>query len=83
MERGVPLEGVCLYPIMDRFEWNDPTHWHNSGLWDYDIAPDGTFNRVLNVPYAEELRRSQQRVAATLARVGQQSSIDSRLSAVE
>jgi beta-glucosidase/6-phospho-beta-glucosidase/beta-galactosidase len=83
LARGVPLEGVCLYPILDRFEWNDPTHWHNSGLWDYDIARDGTFNRVLNVPYAEELRRSQQRVAATLARVGQQSSIDSRLSAVD
>ena len=23
---GLPLEGICLYPIVDRFEWNDPTH---------------------------------------------------------
>lgn len=76
LERGVPLEGVCLYPILDRFEWNDPTHWHNSGLWDYDITPDGTFNRVLNIPYAEELRRSQQRVATTLARLSRLAAVD-------
>jgi len=72
----VPLEGVCLYPILDRFEWNDPTHWHNSGLWDYDITSDGTFRRVLNEPYAEELRRSQKRVADTLARLKRLAPVD-------
>ena len=66
IDRGLPLEGICLYPIMDRFEWNDPTHWHNSGLWDYDIQADGTFLRVLNPVYAAEFARSQLR----LARVG-------------
>ena len=69
MEDGVPLEGVCLYPIVDRFEWNDPTHWHNSGLWDYDILPDGTFARVLNIEYATEFRRSQQKVAEAMERI--------------
>jgi beta-glucosidase/6-phospho-beta-glucosidase/beta-galactosidase len=64
MQAGLPLEGVCLYPIMDRFEWNDPTHWHNSGLWDYHIEADGTLRRVLNEEYAAELRRSQHRLAA-------------------
>ena len=66
IERGLPLEGICLYPIMDRFEWNDPTHWHNSGLWDYDLEADGTLRRVLNPVYAAEFARSQLR----LARVG-------------
>jgi beta-glucosidase/6-phospho-beta-glucosidase/beta-galactosidase len=61
---GLPLEGICLYPVMDRFEWNDRSHWHNSGLWDYDIQPDGTFRRVLNQEYAQELVRSQLRLAA-------------------
>ena len=60
---GVPLEGICLYPIIDRFEWNNQNHWHNSGLWDFDIEPDGTFRRVLNEEYAEELGRSQMRLA--------------------
>jgi beta-glucosidase/6-phospho-beta-glucosidase/beta-galactosidase len=63
IEHGVPLEGVCLYPIIDRFEWEDPTHWHNSGLWDFVHEPDGTYRRVLNERYADELRRSQIRIA--------------------
>ena len=61
---GVPLEGICLYPVMDRFEWNDPSHWHNSGLWDYRIDSAGTFHRVLNDEYATEFVRSQLRLAA-------------------
>jgi beta-glucosidase/6-phospho-beta-glucosidase/beta-galactosidase len=64
VKAGLPLEGICLYPIMDRFEWNNPAHWHNSGLWDYDIATDGTFRRVLNEEYAKEFVRSQLRLAA-------------------
>ena len=64
IEDGVPIEAVCLYPIIDRFEWEDPSHWHNSGLWDYQIEPDHTFTRVLNAEYAAEFRRSQQRLPA-------------------
>jgi beta-glucosidase/6-phospho-beta-glucosidase/beta-galactosidase len=63
IEGGTPLEGVCLYPIIDRFEWEDPTHWHNSGLWDFALDEDGTYVRVINEPYAAELRRSQARLA--------------------
>ncbi len=56
---GVPLEGVCLYPIIDRFEWEKPSHWHNSGLWDFERDAEGNFVRVLNTEYAAELWRSQ------------------------
>ena len=66
LRNGVPLEGVCLYPIIDRFEWDDPGHWHNSGLWDYAREADGTLRRVLYRPYAEELTRCQARVNETL-----------------
>jgi beta-glucosidase/6-phospho-beta-glucosidase/beta-galactosidase len=61
---GVPIEGICLYPILDRFEWENPSHWHNSGLWDYAHEPDGTYRRVLNAEYAAELARCQLRLAA-------------------
>jgi beta-glucosidase/6-phospho-beta-glucosidase/beta-galactosidase len=61
---GLPLEGICLYPLIDRFEWNDAAHWHNSGLWDFAIEADGTYRRVLNTEYAAELTRSQLRLAA-------------------
>jgi hypothetical protein len=56
---GVPVEGICLYPILDRPDWDDSTHWHNSGLW--DLVPDaaGTLRRVRDKPYAEALRVAQ------------------------
>lgn len=32
--RGVPVQGLCLYPLIDRPDWNLPARWHRSGLWD-------------------------------------------------
>jgi beta-glucosidase/6-phospho-beta-glucosidase/beta-galactosidase len=63
IDAGVPVEGVCLYPIIDRFEWDNPSHWHNSGLWDFAPDADGNLVRVLNAEYAAELRRSQKKLA--------------------
>ena len=60
-EAGVPLQGVCLYPIIDRPDWEDDTHWHNSGLWDY-ARENGKFIRVLNSEYEEALRNAQLQV---------------------
>jgi len=59
VDAGVPVEGICLYPIIDRFEWEDPSHWHNSGLWDFEQDENGDFIRVLNAEYAAELWHSQ------------------------
>lgn len=56
---GVPIEGMCLYPILDRSDWNDAEHWHNSGLWDMERDNQGVLRRVLNTEYADELRRAQ------------------------
>jgi beta-glucosidase/6-phospho-beta-glucosidase/beta-galactosidase len=33
-DTGVTVDGICLYPIVDRPDWSDATHWHQSGLWD-------------------------------------------------
>ncbi|HEY1337772.1 MAG TPA: hypothetical protein VGF59_09695 [Bryobacteraceae bacterium] len=59
IESGVPLEGVCLYPILDRFDWEDPAHWHNSGLWDMIPNGSGPYRRVLNEEYARALKGAQ------------------------
>jgi hypothetical protein len=56
LARGVPLEAVCLYPILDRFDWEDGTHWHHSGLWDMHENGSGHYHRVLNEEYAGALR---------------------------
>ncbi len=48
-----PSHSICLYPILDRPDWDDSTHWHNSGLWDLMPDASGTLRRVLDYPYAE------------------------------
>ena len=56
MARGVPLEGMCLYPILNHPGWADDRHCHN-GLWDY---PDNDGKRVICRSLAAELKRQQQ-----------------------
>lgn len=60
---GVPVEGITIYPIIDRPDWDNLEHWHNSGLW--DLVPDeqGVLRRVLNEDYAAVFRELQQDLA--------------------
>lgn len=64
---GVPLAGMCLYPLLDRPAWHDTQQWHRSGLW-HVPQPDVTA-RHLNRPYACALS-AWQRSVATKARPG-------------
>jgi beta-glucosidase/6-phospho-beta-glucosidase/beta-galactosidase len=59
---GVPLEGITIYPILDRPDWDNIHHWHNSGLWELIPDEQGKLRRVLNEEYAEVLRQVQQGV---------------------
>jgi hypothetical protein len=60
IRNGTPVEGICLYPILDRPDWDDLNHWHNSGLWDMQADEQGRLRRVLNEAYAAELKFLQQ-----------------------
>ena len=53
LRAGVPLQGACLYPVVNHPGWDDDRHCHN-GLWDY---ADGQGHRDAHPPLAEELRR--------------------------
>ena len=66
LRAGVPVEGVCLYPVIDRPDWEDANHWHNSGLFDLLHQPDGTLRRVLNEEYAGALGEAQATVTDAL-----------------
>jgi beta-glucosidase/6-phospho-beta-glucosidase/beta-galactosidase len=66
LRAGVPVEGVCLYPVIDRPDWEDANHWHNSGLFDLLHQPDGTLGRVLNEEYAGALCEAQATVTDAL-----------------
>jgi beta-glucosidase/6-phospho-beta-glucosidase/beta-galactosidase len=48
---GTPVEGICLYPIVNHPGWEDDRHCHN-GLWDY---PNDSGEREIYLPLAEEL----------------------------
>jgi beta-glucosidase/6-phospho-beta-glucosidase/beta-galactosidase len=61
-QAGVCVEGLCIYPIIDRPDWDDPDHWHNSGLWDLRRNDHGKLERVLSEEYASELRQAQRRL---------------------
>jgi hypothetical protein len=50
---GVPLHGICIYPILNHPGWDDDRHCYN-GLWDY-ARRDGS--RELYKPLAQELER--------------------------
>ena len=59
LRQGVPFWGVCLYPIIDRPDWDHPSYWHQSGLWDAAFTSDAHPERVLYAPYAEALLKAQ------------------------
>lgn len=50
---GVPVEGICLYPILDYPGWDDDRHCE-TGLWGY-AGPSG--NRETCTDLARELER--------------------------
>jgi hypothetical protein len=61
LRAGIPIAGVCLYPVTDYPGWDNERHCP-TGLWGY---PDATGERPLYQPLARELRRQQ----ALLARM--------------
>ena len=57
MQRGVPVEGICLYPVLDYPGWTDDRHCP-VGLLGF---PDENGNRRVHEGLADELRLQQQR----------------------
>ena len=68
MRAGVPVEGICLYPILDYPGWDDDRHCP-TGLWGY---ADAEGRRELDRPLARELARQR----ALFAREGLAGGID-------
>jgi len=58
--QGVPVECICLYPIVNHPGWDDDRHCHN-GLFDY---PDASGHRPAFAPLADEIARRTADVAA-------------------
>lgn len=51
---GVPLRGVCWYPILGMPEWHSPDVWAPMGLWDFRSGGD-SHERAVHEPLREAL----------------------------
>lgn len=58
LDAGVPLRGVCLYPILGMPEWHDQATWTQMGLWECAECPDGMERRVCE-PMLAALKKAQ------------------------
>jgi hypothetical protein len=63
---GVPLRGVCIYPVLGMPEWHAPSDWARMGLWDL-VPQSPTLARVPYEPMMAALRRVQRRLDVHLA----------------
>lgn len=52
LRAGIPLHGVCIYPVLGMPEWHDPDRWTDMGLWDLQKSNPS----LKRVPYAPALK---------------------------
>ena len=60
LAEGVPLGGICLYPILGMPEWHARDQWARMGLWDLEREQD-VLQRIAYGPMIEALRAVQGR----------------------
>lgn len=60
LNEGVPLRGVCLYPILGMPEWHCQDKWTQMGLWELSQCQEGLERRVC-APMLKALKRAQKR----------------------
>jgi UDP-galactopyranose mutase len=71
MQKGSNCIGICLYPAIDRHDWENHNYWHHSGLWDVDIFSTH-LTRILSPPYAAGLKQAQRLIQITQAKMNAQ-----------
>ncbi len=57
---GIPVQGICLYPILNHPGWENDRHCHN-GLFDY---ADGSGDRDLYLPLAKAILEQKSKLPA-------------------
>ncbi len=65
LELGIPFWGICLYPIIDRPDWDNLDIWHQAGIWDR-IQGGTEQQRMLHGPSADALLRQQELTQASV-----------------
>jgi UDP-galactopyranose mutase len=60
LNSGIPVQGICLYPILNHPGWDNDRHCHN-GLFDY---PDASGDRSIYWPLAQAILAQQPKLPA-------------------
>ncbi len=68
IRKGVNCVGICLYPGIDRHDWENDIFWHHSGLWDVDTNSKN-LTRVVSPSYSEGLRQAQRLIQITQSKM--------------
>jgi beta-glucosidase/6-phospho-beta-glucosidase/beta-galactosidase len=66
IKQGVDLRGICIYPLVDRPDWDDLNYYSECGLWDLGKNKE----RILNEPYFEKLKALRKKVNSELFAAG-------------
>lgn len=53
MEKGVDLQGICIYPVLDRPDWDDPDKYIPCGIWGYNTK---TKERFVEATYLDTVK---------------------------
>jgi beta-glucosidase/6-phospho-beta-glucosidase/beta-galactosidase len=53
---GVPLKGVCLYPVLSMPEWHQLNEWTQMGLWDLKLVG----KKLKRIPYEPMMKALRQ-----------------------
>lgn len=61
LDEGIPLRGLCLYPILGMPEWHEQDTWVAMGLWDL-VEHKGMLQRRLHKPTYEALKDARRRL---------------------
>ena len=51
---GVDLQGICLYPLIGRVDWDNHHHYHASGLYDID---NPSKKRIVHEPLLNAMKQ--------------------------
>lgn len=60
LSAGLPLWGVCWYPILNRPDWDNLDDWHHSGLWEDKYDSFESQPRRPHLPTVQALFESQE-----------------------
>ncbi len=58
---GIPFLGICIYPVVDRPNWDNLGEYHDCGIFDVDQ----NLNRIAEEDLVRSIRKQQELVAPT------------------